>query len=183
VAANLIDSIQNFRWSVGPTLNEEGASTGKEYTLTLQEGVIAALYLRSWQAQEQSLEAGGTVLIAPVYTFLVANRPVEVQFWLDVGSQDWFQRLHQPVTHPFVLSRTWSRGKVWDADDEYAAAQDSLRRMVMGLLQRCRRKVYLGISDLNEEGYEQRSPLLIALQRLLRRYHPAPTLNSPFERP
>ena len=108
------------------------------------------------------------MLLAPAYTFLMSNRPVEFQFWLDAGSQGWFERLYQPLTHPYVLSRLWQPGQTWSADDEYAAAQDALYRLALGLLRRCRSKVYLGLSELNEQGYEQRGPLLVALQRALR---------------
>jgi hypothetical protein len=34
-------------------------------------------------------------------------------------------------------------------------------------LQRCRERVYLGLSELGEQGYETRGPLLQALQRVL----------------
>jgi len=35
-------------------------------------------------------------------------------------------------------------------------------------MRRCRRSVYLGFSDLGEQGYEQKGPLLQAFQRVLR---------------
>ena len=38
--------------------------------------------------------------------------------------------------------------------------------LLTGLLRRCRSKVYLGISDLGESGFEQRGPLLKAVWRL-----------------
>lgn len=173
LAQNLIESIQNFRWSVGPILQEEGTPLGKEYTLVLQEGILAAQYLRSWQPPEAE-ESQGSVLLAPVTTFLVSNRTVDVQFWLDVGNQNWFERLNQPITHPYVLSRNWQPGDTWDADDEYLTAQASLHQLTAGLLRHCRRKIYLGVSELNEQGYEQRSPLLTAIQRMVRSSVPAP---------
>ncbi len=109
VAANLIELVQNFRWAVGPALQEDGIPLGKEYTLVMQEGVIAAQYLRSWQTTGDDAPERA-VLLAPVYTFLMSNRPVDVQFWLDVGNQGWFERLYQPLTHPYVLSRDWQPG-------------------------------------------------------------------------
>ena len=164
VAANLVESIYKFRRAVAPAQQEEGFSVGQEYLLMVQDGVIAAQYIRSWQLEA----AQDAVLLAPAYTFLMSNRPVEIQFWLSAGSQGWFERLNQPLTHPYVLSRHWQPGHVWSADDEYAAAQDALTRLTLGLLRRCRSKVYLGLSELNEQGYEQRGPLLVALQRALR---------------
>jgi hypothetical protein len=41
--------------------------------------------------------------------------------------------------------------------------------LVIGLLRRCKSSLYLGLTDLNEQGYEQRGPLLQALQRIIRR--------------
>ncbi|MEW5868890.1 MAG: DEAD/DEAH box helicase [Chloroflexota bacterium] len=163
VAANLIESVQKFRWAAGDALAELGEPLGREYLLMVQEGVIAAQYMRSWQTQGQE-----AVLLAPAYTFLMSNRPVAVQFWLDVGSRGWSERLYQPLTHPYVLSREWELGRLWTDADEVETSQDALYRLVTGLLRRCRRGVYLGLSELGEQGYEQRGPLLQAFQRVLR---------------
>ena len=129
----------------------------------VQEGLIAAQYLGSWQAQTHE-----AVLLAPATTFLMTNRPVEVQIWLDAGSRGWSERLNQPLTHPYVLSREWPAGRAWSDADEFAAGRETLRRVVHGLLKRCRRSIYLGLSELGEQGYEQRGPLLSVFQRLLR---------------
>ncbi|MCC6956764.1 MAG: hypothetical protein IT316_08220, partial [Anaerolineales bacterium] len=162
-AANLIESVRKFREVAGPALEALETPLGKEYLLMVQEGVIAAQYLGGWR-----LEAEGAVLLAPAYTFLMANRPVEVQFWLDAGSRAWMERLYQPLTHPFVLSRGWPEERLWTDNDEYASGREALRRLVLGLLRRCRSALYLGLSEVNEQGYEQRGPLLAAFQRLLR---------------
>jgi hypothetical protein len=163
VTANLIESVQKFRWVAGPMLEAAGTSLGKEYLLMVQEGVIAAQYMGSWQTQP-----GDAVLLAPAYTFLMSNRPVEVQFWLDVGSRGWTERLYQPLTHPYVLSRAWEVGRPWGDAEEVESGQDALYCLVQGLLRRCRRAIYLGLSELGEQGYEQRGSLLMAFQRVLR---------------
>ena len=163
VAANLVESVQKFRWVAKKNLEEEGKSLGKEYLEMVQDGVIAAQYIRSWQVQPDN-----AVLMAPAYTFLMSNRPVEAQFWLDVSSRGWFERLYQPLTHPYVLSRNWPAGKVWTDEDEYKAAQGALYSLVLGLTRRCRRRIYLGLSDLGEQGFEQSGPLLHVFQRVLR---------------
>ncbi len=108
VTANLIESIQKFRWVAGETLAAEGQPLGKEYLQMVQAGVIAAQYIQDWQT-----DPAGSVLLAPAYTYLMSNRPVEVQFWLDIGSRGWFERLYQPLTHPYVLSRQWPLGRLW----------------------------------------------------------------------
>jgi superfamily I DNA/RNA helicase len=163
VTANLIESVQKFRWVAGTLLDAEGIPLGQEYIQMVRQGVIAAQYVQSWQTQPD-----GAVLLAPAYTFLMSNRPVDYQFWLDVGSRGWFERLYQPLTHPYVLSRRWTPGRVWTDVDEVQADQEALHRLVVGLLRRCRWKVYLGLSEYSEQGYEQRGPLLKAFWRLLR---------------
>jgi hypothetical protein len=163
VAANLVESVQKFRWSAGQTLAQEGIPAGKEYILMLQQGVIAAQYVRSWQAVDED-----AVLLAPAYTFLMSNRPVDVQLWLDAGSRGWFERLNQPLTHPYVLSRNWPAGRLWTDSEELEASMQGLQRLAAGLLRRCRGRVYLGLSELGEQGYEQRGPLLRALNRVLK---------------
>jgi hypothetical protein len=163
VSANLIESIQKFRWVSGETLAEAGVPLGQEYLSMLADGVIAAQYLGSWWAGPEQ-----AVLLAPAYTFLMSNRPVSVQFWLDVGGRGWSERLFQPLTHPHVLSRRWPRGRIWNDLDEMQAQQEALYRLVVGLLRRCRERLYLGMTQLGESGYEGRGPLLTALQHVLR---------------
>jgi hypothetical protein len=163
VTANLVESVQKFRWAVGQALPEESVPLGKEYLQMVQDGVIAAQYIRSWEVQPAD-----AVLLAPAYTFLMSNRPVEVQFWLDVGSRGWFERLYQPLTHPYVLSRVWQEGVAWTAEHEFQASQEAMRRLALGLVRRCRRAIYLGLSELSEQGYENKGPLLKVVQRVMR---------------
>lgn len=163
VTANLIDSARSFRWVAGDLLKAAGVSIGGEYLQMVQDGVIAAQYAYNWQAPEEQ-----SVLLAPAYTFLLNNRPAAVQFWLDAGSRSWSERLYQPLTHPYVLTRQWPAGRAWNDADELAAGRQAMTRLVLGLLRRCRQSLYLGMSELGEGGYEQRGPLLLALQRVLK---------------
>lgn len=162
ITANLIESIQKFRWAAGTSLEAVGKSLGMTYLQMVQNGVIAAQYIRSWQSQPEN-----AVWIAPAHTFLMANRPVDYQFWLDIGSRSWAERLYQPLTHPYVLSRSWPEGRLWTDADEVSTSQDALHRLVSGLIRRCRHGLYLGVSKLGEQGYEQRGPLLRIFQAVL----------------
>jgi hypothetical protein len=162
VAANLIESSRKFRWVAGSVLEDEGVPIGREYLQVVQEGVLAAQYTRSWQVAKE-----GSVLLAPAYTYLMSNRPASVQFWLDIGSRGWSERVNQPLTHPYVLSRNWPKGKIWTDMDELRTSQESLLHLIEGLLSRCRYKVYLGLSELDEHGYEDRGPLLQVFYRFL----------------
>lgn len=163
VASSLIESVQKFRWAMEPGLEQVSQELiGKEYMAMLHDGVIAAQYVAAWSTAPE-----GAVLLAPAHTFLMSNRPVRFQFWLDAGSSGWYERLFQPLTHPYVLSRHWQPGRVWTDADEVEANNLALARLLTGLLRRCREKLYLGLTDLSESGYEQRGMLIRAFQQVL----------------
>ncbi len=182
VAANLIESIQKFRRAFAPLSppGERGdraaggvrgelaqpqpSTLNLEYLDMVERGVVAAQYVSSWQIRPED-----AVLLVPAYTFLMMNQPVTVQFWLDAGSRAWFERIYQPLTHPYVLRRDWEEGQPWTDEDEVRVRQEALGRLILGLTRRCRQRLYLALSELNERGYEQQGPLLQAVQRLLRR--------------
>jgi hypothetical protein len=162
VTANLVESIRQFRKVVGDDLYKASIPLGKEYIDMVHDGLIAAQYIPRWQTQKED-----AVYIAPAYTFLVNNYPVDYQFWLDIGNRSWADRLYQPLTHPYVLSRNWKKEKVWTDIEEVETSDQVLHALVIGLLKRCRKKIYLGLSEFNEQGYEQRGPLLQAFHRIL----------------
>ena len=57
---------------------------------------------------------------------------------------------------------------IWTDAHEVATRDDALYRLVLGLIRRCRRQIYLGLSELSEQGSEQTGPLLRVMQRILR---------------
>jgi hypothetical protein len=168
VAASLVESVRKFRQTFEPVTGSDMSDRsdmsdlGREYIALLQDGVIAAQYLESWRTEDEE-----AVLVAPAYTFLMMNRPAAIQFWLDAGSSGWYERLAQPITHPYVLARGWEPGRTWSDADEVEQSKESLARLVSGLLRRCRERVYLGMSELGESGFEQRGDLLKAFQKVL----------------
>lgn len=179
VASSLIESFRKFRQALEPTVGVDltgfgGESVGpgdnagnlsglgREYMAMLQDGVIAASYVEAWRQQNDD-----AVLVAPAHTFLLMNRPAAVQFWLDPGSSGWYERLAQPLTHPYVLARNWPLGQAWTDADEVNSAQESMSRLIGGLLRRCRERVVIGLAELGESGFEQRGELLRAFQKVL----------------
>lgn len=167
VAAQIIESARKFRRVLYPyTVDEpDWNAVGAEYLQLVQEGVLAALYTASWQD-----ENADAVFLAPAFTFLMRNRVVAYQFWLDVGSDNWWKRLDQPLTHPYVLTREYPRQYVWTEKDEEEKQREMLYRLMTGLIRRCQQRIFLGISDLGEQGYEQRGPMLYVFQQILQRY-------------
>jgi hypothetical protein len=170
-AAGLIASARKFRQVVA---RDEGGeqkdqNVGPAYVEMVQSGVIAAQQYEKPQAPTSFQDA---VLLSPAYTFLLHNQPVDVQFWINAGSPGWWERLYQPLTHPYVLTRHWEAGRKWTDEDEQSARQLTLQRLTQGLIRRCRRKIYLAWSTLNEQGFEERGPLLMMAQQILRRLPP-----------
>jgi hypothetical protein len=169
IAAQLIESARKFRQVAAAPSGTESPPAGLEYVRMVQRGVIAAQYVPAWETAGVEEDA---VLLAPAYTYLMRNRPVDYQFWLNIGSSGWWERLYQPLTHPYVLSRRWRHGDIWTDADEVETQTQALHRLVQGLIRRCRVGIYFGISELGEQGYEQRGPLLQAIQQALRRTAP-----------
>ncbi|MCK6624637.1 MAG: AAA family ATPase [Anaerolineae bacterium] len=193
IVANLIDSARQFRRVVElvpstPAFQPSNLPTShlptpidlnRAYLETIEQGIMAAQYLRSWEAASGDLsgtssdnaansDTSGAVLITPATTFLVSNRPVDYQFWLDAGSSGWWERIAQPLTHPYVLTADWEAGRPWTDADEVAGQRDRLYRLVLGLTRRCRKHIFIVNSEVGEQGYEQRGQLLVALQQMLR---------------
>jgi hypothetical protein len=168
VVAELVESARKFRQSLYADESVDPVEIGRRYFTIVKQGLLAALYVASWRDEQAD-----AVFMAPAYTFLLRNRAVDVQFWLDVGSVGWWERLDQPLTHPYVLSPNWPAGRTWTDSDEVVRQQEMLYKIVSGLIRRCRSHIYLALSDLGEQGYEQRGPLLRVFQQILRR-HPQP---------
>ncbi|MBI5958903.1 MAG: hypothetical protein HY866_09225, partial [Chloroflexi bacterium] len=165
IVAELVESAAKFRKTLYPRRVDEWSSVGQEYFDLVQQGMLAALYVASWRDEEKD-----AVFIAPAHTFLMRNRQVDYQFWLDVGSTHWWERLEQPLTHPYVLARRYPAREVWTDDREYEARREALCRLVVGLARRCRKQVFAGIADLSEQGYEQRGLLLQVIQQVIQRH-------------
>lgn len=157
--SDLVDSARDFRRTLSGT-GIAARPLGQEYVDLVQRGVVGN------QSVRQRAEG---VLIAPAYTFLLGNQPVQYQFWLDIGSRLWFERLNQPLTHAYVLSKQWQPGDKWTDDREFDLRRETLYRLTLGLIRRCRIRIYLGISELGENGYETQGELLRVFSRMLRR--------------
>ena len=162
--AMLMESYQKFTLSLDGTTQSDQKLASQAFIDSVDSGLIAASYLSEWQSQP-----GDDILIAPVMSYLMRNEPVDYQFWLNIGSKGWYERLEQPLTHPIVLSRHWQEGKQWTADDEVSYNQANLLRILSGLLLRCKIKVFALTSDYNEAGVEERGQLLTLFQNLFRK--------------
>ncbi|HSM26440.1 MAG TPA: hypothetical protein VK856_16365 [Anaerolineaceae bacterium] len=166
ITGKLIESMQNFRKNTINHFQSTNENWAIDYLNMLENGLISALYIQNWE--EPPLDS---VYLAPAHTFLMQNRSIDIQIWLDIGSMGWWQRLMQPLTQPYVLSRNWTAGSKWTDIHEFENNQLNMEKMISGLLRRCNRKIFLHTAGYNENGDEQAGPLLKATQRILRMVH------------
>jgi hypothetical protein len=148
------------------------------YINNLTQGLLAAQYAPERMpviASDPSTSSGGeanvdgavnAVLLTPAYAYLTSDFRSRVQFWLDISATRWHDRLYQPLTHPYVLSRNWKKGQVWTDDDDLAANRDMLARVVGGLAFRCRDEIVLASSQMDVSGMEESGMLNRAIQRV-----------------
>lgn len=163
VADQLVESVQNFRWNIAEAgLSDPDLPAGFEYVRMIEQGVLGAQYLPVWFEQNED-----AVFIAPAHTFLVSNRPVRYQFWLDIGNNNWWRRLDQPITHAYVLSRQWQPDQKWTHAQEMEVNHEALARLVHGLVRRCGDHLYLYYTEIDEHGNEQQGKLFEALADVL----------------
>ena len=95
VASQLVQSARRFRWAlenepwrreaVTPGAGGSGSggpsataltTLGRSYLQLAESGAVGALFVPGWRMAEDA------VFLAPAYTFLLRNKPVDVQFWL-----------------------------------------------------------------------------------------------------
>lgn len=157
---NMIESVQKFRKVQQDVEDVSVDRIGADYVTMIRKGIAAAQYLDS------SLFLPGHITLAPAHTYLMTNQPVVNQYWLDIGNFFWSQRIDQPLTHPFVLSRRWELGRKWTHQDEMMLSEETLKKIIHGLTVRCNGQIHLYATGINEQGQEQNSPFLRALQRI-----------------
>ena len=103
--AILMESYRKFYQSLSQSQRSDQASAAQAFIESLDSGLISAMYLSDWDSSDPD-----SILIAPVMSFLMQNKAVKYQFWINIGSKGWYERLEQPLTHPVVLSRSWQSG-------------------------------------------------------------------------
>ena len=155
--AKLIQSVRSFRLFSQEVFGYDFPLIGKEYIQNVEKGLIPSAF-------NNLSTYDNAVLIAPAYTFLMENRPVAFQFWLDIGSLGWWERLYQPLTNPYVFRKNWEKGKIWTEQEEYETNQQVMGRLVNGLLNRCTAGVIVASVQINEYGSKNHGPLLQAIQ-------------------
>jgi hypothetical protein len=163
--AQITRSIRVFRQFAVQVMGLDDTSSGLEYIRSVEKGLLPSAIINFEEKAEN------TVLIAPAHTFLMENTKVDYQFWLDIGSLGWWERLNQPLTNPYLLNRNRSQNQLWTEANEYEANQAGMERIVEGLINRCGKMIFVNTVRTNENGAEQRGPLLQAFQTLQKRVY------------
>ncbi len=160
--ARAIQSVRAFRAFSSSVFNFDEPALGKAYIESIHAGLLPASFDMGHQEQEG-------VLIAPAHSFLMQNRSVAYQFWLDIGSLGWWERLYQPLTNPYVYQSSWEENSSWNENREFAVNQAMMAKLINGLLLRCGQAVYASIVQTNEFGAQNSGPLLRAFQKLVKK--------------
>ncbi|MEG4345036.1 recombinase family protein [Microcoleus sp. A003_D6] len=115
--------------------------------------------------------AARAVTLANIFQYRSSRRAHKWHFWLDAGSSLWLSGgaatlfgaplfLRSQLEHP------------WETEDETAADQQRLRRILVDLLSRCS-ELYLCHSELAVNGQEQTGPLLPLINSSVSSQHSA----------
>ncbi|MCA9970371.1 MAG: hypothetical protein KC425_09150 [Anaerolineales bacterium] len=113
------------------------------------------------------------IMVATIYAYLLAGRPVRLQVWLETAATGWWDIPNQPLSNAFVLAQSRSPERPWTTEEEFAIRNQLLSRIVRGLAARCREGVLLANSDLDRRGVRQDGILWRAVQPLLRQERPS----------
>ncbi len=163
--AKVTRSIRVFRQFLALVLGMDDISSSFEYIRSVENGLLPSAINNFEEKVDDA------VLIAPAHTFLMQNTKVEYQFWLDIGSLGWWERLNQPLTNPYLLNRNRDRNTLWTEAHEFEANQAGMERIVKGLINRCGKRIFACTVRTNENGAEQKGPLLHAFQTLQKRVY------------
>ncbi len=156
-AGRLVESANKFRVAVGQEREAAQGDLAREYVQLVLGGIASAAYI-----EDEAVADEEGIVLAPAYTYLTRNLRSRYQFWLDLGSDGWYTRPNQPLTHPYVLSRYWPLDKPWREIEEENARRQALLRVLYGLAARCSGGIYLAASRLGLDGTEQEGRLLKA---------------------
>jgi hypothetical protein len=70
-----------------------------------------------------------------------------------------------------LLNRNRDLNRLWTEADEFEANRAGMERIVKGLINRCGKMIFVSTVRMNENGSEQRGPLLQAFQTLQKRVY------------
>jgi hypothetical protein len=106
--------------------------------------------------------ANQAVTLSTVFQYRASRRHHRWQFWFDAGTPRWLTGVDALYAAPLFL-QGWS-GRQWNVDDQIAANELRLQRILLDLLGRVSDRVFLCCGDLATNGQEQLGILLPLVQ-------------------
>lgn len=158
----LIQMASRFRQAGGRVIDSSSESVG----LALVQGIYSGLVTAHPPAVGASPNPNG-VFISTIQTYLLEERPVAVQIWLETSATGWWDLPRQPLSNGFVLDPRWSINQTWTLEDDVRIRNEQLSRVVVGLCSRCSNGIFVATSDLDRRGARQEGPLFKAIQPFL----------------
>ena len=175
VCAWLAEKAGRFRRAAPALGLGETTEQAKAFVAAVFEGLVTGDPLPERRV-EPSVQEGEPVLVATLYAYMLSGPVVDYQVWLDGAGTGWWDIPRQPLSNAFVLMPSWPVGRLWTEADSLAVRNELLARIVYGLSMRCRRRVLLASSDLDERGERQDGPLWRALMPVIEAVQGRPTL-------
>ena len=145
--------IQGRLQRVEPTNGGE-SETIAHFIQLLRQGTVTA---NPFPVRSEGPEAQA-VTLANIFQYRSSRRAHKWHFWLDAGSPLWLSGGAATLFGAPLFLRS-QQGNPWQTEEEAAADQQRLRRILLDLLSRCS-LLYLCHSELAVNGQEQTGPLL-----------------------
>jgi len=145
--------IQGRLQRVEPT-NGGNSETIAHFIQLLRQGTVTA---NPFPVRSEGPEAQA-VTLANIFQYRSSRRAHKWHFWLDAGSPLWLSGGAATLFGAPLFLRS-QQGHPWQTEEEAAADQQRLRRILLDLLSRCS-LLYLCHSELAVNGQEQTGPLL-----------------------
>ena len=145
--------IQGRLQRVEPT-NGGDSETIAHFIQLLRQGTVTA---NPFPVRSEGPEAQA-VTLANIFQYRSSRRAHKWHFWLDAGSPLWLSGGAATLFGAPLFLRS-QQGHPWQTEEETAADQQRLRRILLDLLSRCS-LLHLCHSELAVNGQEQTGPLL-----------------------
>lgn len=158
----LVRTATRLRESAGPMGLSDARAIGRAFIQGINNGLVSANPPDLGEPPDPN-----GVLITTVYSFLLSEKKVPVQVWLETAATGWWDMPRQPLSNTFVLAQSWDPDDIWTMEDDVRIRNALLSRIVRGLTSRCELGIVLATSDLDRRGVRQDGPLWRALLPLL----------------
>ena len=153
--------------SLGLTTND---TVGRAFLMSIHKGLVTSHPPDTGDPPDPN-----GISVSTIYGYLLGGNPVRYQVWLETAASGWWDTPRQPLNNRFVLAESWDATQRWTMTEEVAVRNESLSRIVQGLVGRCREGVILATSDLDRRGQRQDGPLWRAFEAS----NALPTLENP----